>query len=762
MALQNPLQNVDKLLNFLGLGKTAGNVNLATMAPNLGRASNQANQQIMSNSAKQRQILQMAKTTKDPEEKRRLLQQSRDLDAQTGQLGESVGDLADLTKQRGNVSDADLLMSNLGFATKRGLQQSAELGSYAVPFGKAAKGAGFASKLATKALIPGAVSAGLQGAAKDDATVGSVAREAAGGALGSGLLHGAGGLLSKGAQKIGDFASIPALKALRPSLSQVTNFSERTGEDIGQFATRNKLFDKGTSQVNELIKPVQESFNAIANKEGVSVSAKSLQDKLSPLISEFKGATQKELQSKGAKLEEAMSALIKKYGDNIPLSELTKERKLFDKLTGKFGREAVDAETNQVMRDTLQSIIQESTQGVTGEGGRNLKELGQELNKLYSFKDIAKKQANLGRGSLPMGLTNSLGAGAGLASGFTGEGYDVKRGLQNAAIGGIAPAVINNPKLISAVSQAMSKVGQAGKTQIPQLLQNVLMQGASRTGGNLASPLVENQPVQEQTQGQVPPETPQNLNAIEQQTNQQVAPPSEQSNADILSQMKQFNVPEKNIQEFMAFAQQQGVQLPSQQPATQGMTVTPEMMDMATLTLAPKELAKLEKIYNRQQGLLEKKKGTDKLAAGQVTALADFDIGEDILTNLESTLKTYENKTGPIRGRISQRNVNDPDAQGLNSELGIAAQVIGKALEGGKLAEGDIARYKSMLPAITDTPATAKKKIDNVRRLLQSQKAIKSQALSAGGYDLNAGQDTQLSEEEQALQMLSQMGINLQ
>ena len=53
-----------------------------------------------------------------------------------------------------------------------------------------------------------------------------------------------------------------------------------------------------------------------------------------------------------------------------------------------------------------------------------------------------------------------------------------------------------------------------------------------------------------------------------------------------------------------------------------------------------------------------------------------------------------------------------------NQQFGIAAQVVGKFLEGGKLAEGDIARYRKLLPDINDTREVAQRKLDNVKDLM--------------------------------------------
>ncbi len=58
------------------------------------------------------------------------------------------------------------------------------------------------------------------------------------------------------------------------------------------------------------------------------------------------------------------------------------------------------------------------------------------------------------------------------------------------------------------------------------------------------------------------------------------------------------------------------------------------------------------------------------------------------------------------------------NTKAANQQFGIAAQVVGKFLEGGKLAEWDIKRYKALLPDISDTPEVAKKKLDAAKELI--------------------------------------------
>jgi hypothetical protein len=69
-------------------------------------------------------------------------------------------------------------------------------------------------------------------------------------------------------------------------------------------------------------------------------------------------------------------------------------------------------------------------------------------------------------------------------------------------------------------------------------------------------------------------------------------------------------------------------------------------------------------------------------------------------------------------GGIVTANPFATKTKAANQQFGIAAQVVGKFLEGGKLAEGDIKRYKALLPDVSDTPEVARKKLDAAKALI--------------------------------------------
>lgn len=69
------------------------------------------------------------------------------------------------------------------------------------------------------------------------------------------------------------------------------------------------------------------------------------------------------------------------------------------------------------------------------------------------------------------------------------------------------------------------------------------------------------------------------------------------------------------------------------------------------------------------------------------------------------------------------------------SDLMSVAQVVGRYLEGGKLAEGDSGRYAKMLPNITDTDDVAKTKLKHIYQLVVDRNEQNIQTLKASGYD---------------------------
>jgi hypothetical protein len=216
-------------------------------------------------------------------------------------------------KTAGRISDSDEKLSRSQFAMKRGAQQSAELASYSVPFGKGAN-------IATKVLLPGAAAAGLQGMAKDDATVGSVAKEAIGGAAGAGLVHGAGKLAS-GAVKLagkaaGRAADNLATKSLRPSPSQQTKFLKETKEKMIDFIKRNKLQGSGYDEIHKAANPLQKAFDEVVTSNKLEIEPNKILSGFSDEIARLQRSIIPANKAKAEALTQIADNFINEYGSD--------------------------------------------------------------------------------------------------------------------------------------------------------------------------------------------------------------------------------------------------------------------------------------------------------------------------------------------------------------------------------------------------------------------------------------------------------------
>lgn len=77
------------------------------------------------------------------------------------------------------------------------------------------------------------------------------------------------------------------------------------------------------------------------------------------------------------------------------------------------------------------------------------------------------------------------------------------------------------------------------------------------------------------------------------------------------------------------------------------------------------------------------------------------------------------------------------DARRFGTKAAVANQVIGKILEGGKLAEGDLARYKAMMPLASDSDATAQAKVDTLVSMIEADRLGRIQGLGQAGFDVS-------------------------
>ena len=300
-----------------------------------------------------------------------------------------------------------------------------------------------------------------QGLTKSKIDPTEIAKEAGSGAVG-GAVGQAGGMafkaaskvLSKGATNVGENL---AIRALRPSKTQLTNFATQHGEDMASVLQRYGAQGMKSGQlVDDIIAPIQSSFDDIVKNTKIPVSRNVLDKNFYNKVKVLLDSGDLDDVKVAEKILTQYDSII---GNNkaLSLADVNKFRGNFDSKVKSFlVSDPLKAGEKRVIADAFRDSVREvaDTTGVNV-GGKSLAETGRELSKLYDIDKIAKVQSNLGRGNLPVGLTTLLGATAGGVPGGAGG-----------AIAGMAgTALLNNPKTIRILSQLATSAGEKLSTQ---------------------------------------------------------------------------------------------------------------------------------------------------------------------------------------------------------------------------------------------------------------------------------------------------------
>lgn len=217
-------------------------------------------------------------------------------------------------------------------------------------------------------------------------------------------------LRQKAGQTVLGAADDLAIKNFRLTPTQLKNFQSKFGEDAGQVIRK-----YGFQNIDDIsakgIDPLQQQFDeAIQGITGVTRD--SLKKNLSKKVNKLVSAGPSDSKALGGQLKKEMDAILKGRPDVIDAKELNIIRRQFDDLVNYTEKAANPARynVNKRMADGIRETLQQAD--ATG----SLKTVGRELNKLRQLSEVAAKQGQLGRGSLPLGLSTLLGGTAGGAA----------------------------------------------------------------------------------------------------------------------------------------------------------------------------------------------------------------------------------------------------------------------------------------------------------------------------------------------------------
>lgn len=328
---------------------------------------------------------------------------------------------------------------------------------------------------------------------KESATAGAIDVATAG------LLHGAGKVVKPVLQTIARGVENIPLKSVRVNPSQLTNWTKKHQQDLAKWMVEKKIL--GENSIDLAAKQasiLQSQFDNMAMNGNITIPLSDLRVRFAEEIADLAGAT---LQGGKTKITPAFNKGIAKKVlqewdniltqarqmgvENVTPKMLTEFRRNIDEVIPKsqFIDPSVNniaVRTRRILNDVIQGGIDKRLLGT--KEGLSLKQLGQELSKYYDFLEIARRQENLGKGSLVTNLTRLLsGGGGGTIGALVG-------GVPGAVVGGTAglatEAALRSPSVLKGVYQT----GKAVEEVLPPLFNKLtpLMRG-SVAGGSAAA-----------------------------------------------------------------------------------------------------------------------------------------------------------------------------------------------------------------------------------------------------------------------------------
>ena len=469
-----------------------------------------------------------------------------------------------------------------------------------------------------------------------------------------------------------------AIRSVRPNPTQLNNFQGKFSEDMGTFIKRNKLVGKDGDAYGSLVGSLDNQFGQAVESIG-SIPKQTVINNVLQAAAKMKSAGPGDLALRGQALEDEALSALSRFGDEIPATELNKLKSSYDSLVNFSAKQAdparasVNEKLGNTLRTTLRNVGDERGVSV---GGRSLTELGQEVSKARTVKEIADKQAQLGRGGNLLNLSTLLASGAGgVVGGLPGAmatAAAVKAANSSPVVGGAARGLEKLSGALSGRDGGASMLGTAGKVGL---------------GDSLVTALSQPQP-QEMAMDEEVPEADiagyYGLNGAVDESGEQMS-------------QNPFGVSREEVGQQMLLALQSG-----------------DRKAFADL----KDLYKLIEDFEGGAGGKE----LNSTVAGQ---LAMSDNGLGTINQLEELYNQAGGAQGKIGGGLQSliaRNTDLNSNAGAYMDLaGSAETQIAKAIAGGgQVSDADAAAIRKAIPQLTDTPEQAAIKFRDLKARLSN------------------------------------------
>jgi len=271
-----------------------------------------------------------------------------------------------------------------------------------------------------------------------------------------------GGTLQKGASGLADELM---LKSLRPSPSQISQFENLTGMKLQDYLRKNKIY----GSADDISKIIEDTISGTTKPAYNNLVRTGEIVDPTPYIDQLRQQAKKIIQSDFSEEAQKVSNDLMKRADNLETKSL---QYMQANNTSGIPIDIITETKSSTFSKVPKGALMDSTTllgskqaggigiGVLEDLAPGSQKLGKELQAQMLLKNVADKQKGLGKGSQVLNAFKPVGYGSGLGG--------ILGGVQGAITGGIVASAVNNPKVISKITQGLDKFSNA-KMKLPKV-----------------------------------------------------------------------------------------------------------------------------------------------------------------------------------------------------------------------------------------------------------------------------------------------------